>query len=28
MAPPETYAFNSCMRDQGYVEVPSGEEAK
>jgi hypothetical protein len=28
MAPPETYAFNRCMRDQGYVEVPSGEEAK
>jgi hypothetical protein len=28
MAPPETYAFNRCMRAQGYAEVPSGEEAK
>jgi hypothetical protein len=22
MAPPETYAFNGCMRAQGYVDVP------
>ena len=28
MAPTETYVFNRCMREQGYVEVPRGEEAK
>ena len=28
MTPLETYAFNRCMRAQGYVEVPGGEEGK
>jgi hypothetical protein len=28
MAPPETSAFNRCMRAQGYVEMPSGAETK
>lgn len=26
MAPNETYAFNRCMRQQRYVEGPSGKE--
>jgi len=28
MAPPETWAFNRCMRAQGYFEMPSGEQTK